>query len=113
MLTTPPPLKPPLKVIGAPFTGLNSTPAGAIRLHLTVQRVWAQGIEAGRYPEAAASSGRSPQAAAVEAVRCATQLLGGGGRMGAPLAMQFLPWLIAAAPQDALAVLQVGVNNIP
>ena len=66
-----------------------------------------QDIEQGRHPEAASSSGRSPQEASAAAVRCATELLGEGGRVEAPLAMHFLPWLIAAAPQDALAVLQV------
>lgn len=27
--------------------------------------------------------------------------------------MRFLPWLIAAAPEDALAVLQVGKASVP
>ena len=48
--------------------------------------------------------------AAAEAVRCASELLGDSNRVPAGLALRFLPWLVAAAPQDALAVLQVQLG---
>ena len=62
-----------------------------------------QGIQTGDLDEAP-SSGPDP---AAEAVRCASELLRDGKRVPADLALQFLPWLVAAAPEDALTVLQV------
>ena len=62
-----------------------------------------QGIQSGDLDEAP-SSGPDP---AGEAVRCASELLRVGKRVPADLALRFLPWLVAAAPEDALTVLQV------
>ena len=67
-----------------------------------------QDLEQGRHPEAARSSSRDAVEAAAEAVRCATELLAESGRVTPPAAMRFLPWLVSAAPQNAMAVLQAS-----
>jgi len=81
--------------------GVLSLPAGVLDTDTGHGKV--QGIQSGNLDEAP-GSGPDP---AAEAVRCASELLRDGQRVPADLALRFLPWLVAAAPQDALTVLQV------
>jgi hypothetical protein len=74
-----------------------------------------KGIRAGDLDEAPGSAGASIEVssgAAAEAVRCASELLADDDRVPPDVAMRFLPWLVAAAPQDALSVLQVTATAL-
>ena len=64
-----------------------------------------QGIQSGSLDEAPSSGLTAKE----EAVGCACELLGDSDRVSAQTALLFLPWLVAAAPEDALVVLQVSV----
>lgn len=73
-------------------------------------RAW-QGIAEGKLAEAAATDAelrtQSAKGAAEVAVRWATALLLDVDRVPPDLALEYVPWLLAASPEDSLAVLEV------
>ena len=73
-----------------------------------------QGIAEGTLAEAAAADGdlatSTADGAADVAVHRATALMLDAARVSPDVALEYLPWLLAASPEDSLAVLEVRLS---